>query len=699
MDKVKVLNVQGKQIARLDKIAQYHELEILLASQNILSRIPNLTSNLWHLDLACNKIQSLEALDSFAALGTLNLAGNYVTRADALWLQNIAIVNLILLGNPLECDPNYRQRIICMLPNVWFLDGLFVSKRDRTQAAETQQRHGWKFAMTKLKRRLTGKKSPGKRCQLFAKQSPLRQGPAETDLRRVHLAAAELEQDSTLQGTPLDVATAAMIHGDSVKRFMLSLLILGSLQYTIPTELWTGACRISGIDDSSPTWAKCATLFDKPAACRLHVLSILLAANKIDHEEHKEPASTYPSLRTCVHNRYTQELRRLYGIKASTAGARCLELEKKSSLVRSPPKVKTCSGMEVTTEVAQCLAVLPEVAVHFVDTDKPSIGLCTLFAKATGKQDIAQELQNNLRQIFEDNPTDEDARWLLFRSVMSGLIKDIHAKHGLRSTVRKQSSEDSLEDVESWLEQDKQSHVSAVKDSAPKHSTNSGRGELQSLHSTRSLRRRSSTSRRPSPAIYGTVCWSRQELKTAATTPQKLKAEPSAQSGSKSPLGKAESNRDPISIVLPSIDPVDVMSSSSCESQRVASPIPGDDFVTVYATDVIRYYLAGDAVKFLICVGSSMSRPTSCTPRSRPSSAMSTSSLELLQPSRSTSVASPSEPFGPASSHFNLDSEKTAARLQQYARRVEARRRARNIRRATQGGTDIPNLSVVGLPP
>ncbi|GLD91956.1 hypothetical protein PINS_up000489 [Pythium insidiosum] len=98
---------------------------------------PTLGAHVASLYLSQNELRSLEGAEQFRALRLLSLGGNSLTRFSELkrlsTLQHLRQLNLS--GNPLCELPNYRLRVIDMLPQLSVLDAREISTAERDAAA------------------------------------------------------------------------------------------------------------------------------------------------------------------------------------------------------------------------------------------------------------------------------------------------------------------------------------------------------------------------------------------------------------------------------------------------------------------------------------------------------------------------------------------------------------------------------------
>ena len=92
---------------------------------SIISRMKNLEI----LFLSSNKISSLYALSQCENLRELNLRNNYIFSFDELYfLQNLQKLKILTLeGNPISRNDNYLDKVLKILPNLYYLDNKKVS--------------------------------------------------------------------------------------------------------------------------------------------------------------------------------------------------------------------------------------------------------------------------------------------------------------------------------------------------------------------------------------------------------------------------------------------------------------------------------------------------------------------------------------------------------------------------------------------
>ena len=100
-------------------------------------------TKLYSLDLSNNLLESLDGICNFACFGELNLKDNRLSFDELCKLSNLHVVCLNLINNVSMKGSKigtreYRQQVLRRCPNVWVLDGVFVSKAERVEAIENR---------------------------------------------------------------------------------------------------------------------------------------------------------------------------------------------------------------------------------------------------------------------------------------------------------------------------------------------------------------------------------------------------------------------------------------------------------------------------------------------------------------------------------------------------------------------------------
>ncbi|RHY38179.1 hypothetical protein DYB25_000757 [Aphanomyces astaci] len=150
LDDVEVLYLSGcalDGLANLDACVRLHSLHV---AHNRLVDITGLRSlrTLWHINLSYNpRLHDLSPLADFPALGFLSLEHGTFTFDDVAVLRDMHIADLRLRGNPAlmlvvgqDADKDvstYRLKTVALLPNVWALDGHYITTDHRLVALDT----------------------------------------------------------------------------------------------------------------------------------------------------------------------------------------------------------------------------------------------------------------------------------------------------------------------------------------------------------------------------------------------------------------------------------------------------------------------------------------------------------------------------------------------------------------------------------
>ncbi|KAJ0390704.1 hypothetical protein ATCC90586_010595 [Pythium insidiosum] len=142
-----VLHLESAGLHCLRGLEACGRLRSLYASDNPLRTIDGVSAltGLWRIDLSQSPLRDLSPLATFAALGFVHIENGQVSFSDLRCLREAHILELRVAGNNAlvrssgDASPLvYRERVVALLPNVWVLDGHFVSTRERTRAIERQ---------------------------------------------------------------------------------------------------------------------------------------------------------------------------------------------------------------------------------------------------------------------------------------------------------------------------------------------------------------------------------------------------------------------------------------------------------------------------------------------------------------------------------------------------------------------------------
>eukprot|EP01135_Chromosphaera_perkinsii_P009012 Nk52_evm30s1569 gene=Nk52_evmTU30s1569 len=141
LSQIQYLNLSNSNISSIsDALSACTNLDTLILSNNNIEVVgDSLATNtqLWKLNLSCNSISCLDGFCSFQVLGSLNLAYNKLDWSEIRKLTGMKIIDLYLYGNDtLEMEPGYRNILIDLLPNIWSLDGKFITSTERREAKQ-----------------------------------------------------------------------------------------------------------------------------------------------------------------------------------------------------------------------------------------------------------------------------------------------------------------------------------------------------------------------------------------------------------------------------------------------------------------------------------------------------------------------------------------------------------------------------------
>ncbi|GMH64602.1 hypothetical protein TrST_g10089 [Triparma strigata] len=128
---VTTLNLSNNNIVRIDKTELY-----------------DYCPSLYNLDLRNNSLSSLDGICEYKMFGTLNLSGNALVLPELSKLKDVHVLDLHTLNNkgiPLSSSSSssssrlddqiaYRKSVLKVCPNVWAIDGHYVSKIERSNA-------------------------------------------------------------------------------------------------------------------------------------------------------------------------------------------------------------------------------------------------------------------------------------------------------------------------------------------------------------------------------------------------------------------------------------------------------------------------------------------------------------------------------------------------------------------------------------
>ncbi|KAE9305678.1 hypothetical protein PF008_g21658 [Phytophthora fragariae] len=137
-----VLHLSDSDIECIKHLGLCKNLQSLYVGSNQIKDIEGIIElrKLWRIDLSGNLLKNLHALASFRALGFLHLERNRICFEDLVCIRDVHLLEVRLLGNATLFKGNtvddYRKKVVALLPNMWILDGHFVSTAERRQAVE-----------------------------------------------------------------------------------------------------------------------------------------------------------------------------------------------------------------------------------------------------------------------------------------------------------------------------------------------------------------------------------------------------------------------------------------------------------------------------------------------------------------------------------------------------------------------------------
>ena len=136
LDNVRFVNLQNLGLQSINRLQYFcPNVQVLFLYGNAIQEIHATILQLrhiWILDISQNKLQSLDGLDRFIVLGSLNLSKNNLSWKELRKISHITILGLYLFKNHrLDQDPQYRVHIVDLFPKVWFLDGIIITAEER----------------------------------------------------------------------------------------------------------------------------------------------------------------------------------------------------------------------------------------------------------------------------------------------------------------------------------------------------------------------------------------------------------------------------------------------------------------------------------------------------------------------------------------------------------------------------------------
>ncbi|OQR81560.1 hypothetical protein THRCLA_23347 [Thraustotheca clavata] len=128
---MEVLKVQGMRVVEGTKLNMVGKGIECIGS--VASSIARSSTCLY---LSQNNLSSLNGLEQFTNMKVLSLGGNLIIRFHEFdRLRELPLKTLYLVGNPICDAPNYRSRIIHLLPHIQTLDGQEITSKERQIAS------------------------------------------------------------------------------------------------------------------------------------------------------------------------------------------------------------------------------------------------------------------------------------------------------------------------------------------------------------------------------------------------------------------------------------------------------------------------------------------------------------------------------------------------------------------------------------
>ncbi|XP_075262230.1 uncharacterized protein LOC142353885 [Convolutriloba macropyga] len=325
---VKLLEICNAELLFIENLHKCTDLTILNLRGNFIKEVENIYSlkNLWNLDLAHNELTSVTGLSRFVALGSLNLSFNNLTWKALNDVKHMHICSLQLQGNvEIEKDKNYRTHVVDSLPNVWSLDGKFISAIERLDVANfmTQSelsKHPIRSKLAKHERFQPSYKKDiltygvfGSKAEELFMNFPTRDNSlvinSEMDRKKLCYLAYNLQEEIEIEKHyAFDVMECEFadkfmedllnVRSVEVERSnMLLILILASLEFTLPLHLVQEMLQTAQLDFLGGV--NTVVLFEYPRRILVEMASILCGAAKVDRDENRD-GGLYPLLYTAL---------------------------------------------------------------------------------------------------------------------------------------------------------------------------------------------------------------------------------------------------------------------------------------------------------------------------------------------------------------------------------------------------------------
>lgn len=133
------VHLSDRNLDRLENFENFPNLEEIWLNNNNLVNFDDISTNFRCKQVICqsNLIENIDGLKSFKFLEQLLLGNNQLRNLD-LFLQSLTkfafLKQLDLFGNPLAEEPDYRLKIVYLMPQVLILDRHVVTVAERIKA-------------------------------------------------------------------------------------------------------------------------------------------------------------------------------------------------------------------------------------------------------------------------------------------------------------------------------------------------------------------------------------------------------------------------------------------------------------------------------------------------------------------------------------------------------------------------------------
>ncbi|KAK2178310.1 hypothetical protein NP493_548g01020 [Ridgeia piscesae] len=395
----------------IEKLGACHKLTVLNLRENYIDYINNLECcpQLWKIDLANNQVRNLEGFSRFLALGSLILCNNNLSWNSLAKIRHMHILELSLHGNPeLECTAYYRFHVIDCLPHIWTLDGRVITSTERVQVKQffhdsalgkNPTRHklvSRPFTPTALKQirqnGVFGERT--KQLMLSFPEGGVRN--SDMDYRRLGYLGYNLQEDLLIEGLESERIAKVMAHNERILEELLAarqhdryrcgrvlLLLVGSLEFAIPTQLMAEALGETGLGNFGNL--PVMQLFMLPKEARCTITCLLLNAVKVDRDAGKQGGLS-DKMYVAVHN----VMFRL--VKKSQGGVSAYK-----KVVRRELNATKMGRRLVASEVIQLLAYVPNF-FEFLMNDQ---GLLQLVLVASPNDGTKNKIIRMLKQMHD----------------------------------------------------------------------------------------------------------------------------------------------------------------------------------------------------------------------------------------------------------------------------------------------------------